>query len=537
MEVSPGTITIDSISAMEAPLSGTETNRTPQPTAASNRDNSSSTQNEPSSGSSTTRGPMPNVPTFTGQGHPMLNIPFRNLIPVPLTSMGSLHAFDSGLPCHSVWALEPSRRRHNAGGSRTPAAVQIGVTPNVPGRQEDQLQQVINNIMMSLLNHPNVPAQGFAPGTPLPPTPPPGFTLFPSATADDTQRRRFFMDSSASHRNRDNSARTENSASQMNSSPELFTIPLPGRFEYDYETFESLFQLLTETDGPPPTIAEELAGFFNVRVDRHKPGVVEKLMWFLARHLSFKDVLDIHMGKYDSLDNIREPLQVYVRENICDWTGEQTEKVIDLTSQILNECGLLQEVESKMDIHEGIDYNDELIAFMKNVVREFLDAVLKPRSSGEGWSNFGKNFWGTCEKLFKDFLALNDRCTNNGNSVAETVILEAIAAQCDGLSDRLSLLIQSLSTRIIRDLFHNKHQETQSCDNGAAKNQVPNAATGSASVERKTSSARGNLPSDSSFKQAKRNATSPEESSASNKKGKELTSNGVSENTVSSTLP
>lgn len=61
--------------------------------------------------------PMPTLP-FGPQGPAGLTS-VRHLIPVPLSSMGSLQTFDSALPCHSVWALDTSRRRHNAGGSRT----------------------------------------------------------------------------------------------------------------------------------------------------------------------------------------------------------------------------------------------------------------------------------------------------------------------------------------------------------------------------------------------------------------------------------
>lgn len=67
---------------------------------------------------STTRATSIPIPPFGAQGPTMMPA-VRHLIPVPLTSMGSLQTFDSALPCHSVWALEPSRRRHNAGGSRT----------------------------------------------------------------------------------------------------------------------------------------------------------------------------------------------------------------------------------------------------------------------------------------------------------------------------------------------------------------------------------------------------------------------------------
>lgn len=65
---------------------------------------------------STTRGvPLTGLGhAFTGQGPSMMPA-VRHLIPVPLSSMGSLQTFDSALPCHSVWALDTSRRRHNAG--------------------------------------------------------------------------------------------------------------------------------------------------------------------------------------------------------------------------------------------------------------------------------------------------------------------------------------------------------------------------------------------------------------------------------------
>lgn len=95
------------------PFKDTPTPPVPVPNQVETRSDSS-----PQVQTSTARVTSLPIPPFTAQASPMMPA-VRHLIPVPLSSLNGSGSFDSALPCHSVWALDTSRRRHNAGGSRT----------------------------------------------------------------------------------------------------------------------------------------------------------------------------------------------------------------------------------------------------------------------------------------------------------------------------------------------------------------------------------------------------------------------------------
>lgn len=100
-------------------LSFKDTPTPPVTTQAETRSDSASPQVQ----TSTARVTSLPISPFTAQASTMMPA-VRHLIPVPLSSLNGSGSFDSALPCHSVWALDTSRRRHNAGGSRTAVSVQ-----------------------------------------------------------------------------------------------------------------------------------------------------------------------------------------------------------------------------------------------------------------------------------------------------------------------------------------------------------------------------------------------------------------------------
>ncbi|KAG8184147.1 hypothetical protein JTE90_010189 [Oedothorax gibbosus] len=345
-----------------------------------------------STGTNTSSQPTTRTTTGTQSGPPPpLGLPFRSLIPVPLTSMGSLHTFDSGLPCHSVWALEPSRRRHNAGGSRSSASsnVQAAVSPNIPGVQEDQLQQVISSIMMSLLNHPQNQA-----GSPVPA----GFTVFTSRSDDPPREGSIFVNAQQS--TRDRAARSENSVPQP-------AVPLHRNTACD-ETTLSLFDALGVTNMTISEIMPHLS--FNEET------LLGKILRFLADTLHFKDVLDISFGGFNSLGTIEFPLEMFFNSQIFKKENPGFSDVELVSQQIYKELeSSLQFFINACDVRPNMDLKAALAEFVPRHIHKIIyAATCAPESSVRTYSEYLATVFQTAAR---EFLALLDEFTTDGSSL------------------------------------------------------------------------------------------------------------------------
>ncbi|CAL1291400.1 unnamed protein product [Larinioides sclopetarius] len=434
MEVSPTSLTIDSISSLVPPSSSSaptsDTTQTPTSTTAASsttRDASSQSNEATDTQSSSPRVSAPNAaPSSTGQVPP-LNIPFRNIIPVPLTSMGSLHTFDSGLPCHSVWALEPSRRRHNAGNARSQPNAQPTVNPNAPGRQEDQLQQVISNIMMSLINH--APAQGAQA--------PPGVTVFTSRGDDSGPRdgsalfnaiREVTQEASRAAM-RQNAASTASTGSTAPSSTDAYNETLA---------------LLNTSQMSNMKLAEIL-----VSIDFRTEGVLGDLVVLLANQFTLKDILDISYGKYACLDRIRRPLQMYLECNVLfgeDPSATEVDAgVKQISSEILN---TLQSFVSGTRSRCGMDYSAALSTFIHQSVHKLLVVILDKSESAP--DTFRMRLVRMFQKISREFLALNEKYSFNANSNFEEFAREIIEPLTSGIGQSYHEIVNTWIMNSIR---------------------------------------------------------------------------------------
>uniref|UniRef100_A0A2L2Y658 Large proline-rich protein BAG6 n=1 Tax=Parasteatoda tepidariorum TaxID=114398 RepID=A0A2L2Y658_PARTP len=416
MEVSP-TLTIDNIASMvtpqlsnagsffnivpvpEGPFSASSSPRNTSISSAAaqiralaesrNEANTDSSRNVPRTTSST-------AGTSSNGQAPPLNIPFRSLIPVPLTSMGSLHTFDSGLPCHSVWALEPSRRRHNAGGSRTPSAhQQPALTPNFPGRQEDQLQQVISNIVMSLLNHSHNQAPGNAAA---------GVTVLTSRSGD-TPRESSIFTTASSQANRGRASPPDVPSSTQVPPSQGNLPPRPG-----FATGNSSMRFMLSNIGlANKTIAEVFTGIRDCDLD-----LLGSFFCFLASKLTFQDVVDIGSGDFESITRIRIPLQNYLRENVFKTENPQPSDYDAVVQAILanEELKMLNFLlQAEVAENECASYVTAFKALIRENIHKVFDALLG-RSDIPSGTTYGQHVARTCRELFEKFLQLNSRYSN-----------------------------------------------------------------------------------------------------------------------------
>ncbi|GFU61628.1 large proline-rich protein BAG6 [Nephila pilipes] len=380
MEVSP-TLTIDTISSVVPPavasangpsvvLPPTTASDNTQPrvqtptstttASTSTRENIAPAQSNDTSDnrSNPPRTSAPSAPSSgSGQGPAPFNIPFRNLIPVPLTSMGSLHTFDSGLPCHSVWALEPSRRRHNAGNARTPPNAQNTVGPNAPGRQEDQLQQVVSSIMTSLLNH--VPSQGSQV--------PAGFTLLTSRADGSTA-------SSSNSTNQTTQERTSRTQSNEHSYANR-----PHRSS-PYENAISLFNNLEISN---MKVTEFLTSI-NIRLG----GILGDFLNYLGNILTMKDVVDIAHGMYEGLNKIQEPGLEYLQKNVFKCEKPDSSIIEPIVQQITRETENGLKIFVKCVKLRDKKYPDALVSLFQRSLRGIFGVFL---------DNSGIFSFGLCE--------------------------------------------------------------------------------------------------------------------------------------------
>ncbi|GIY32249.1 hypothetical protein CDAR_451442 [Caerostris darwini] len=408
MEVSPTSVTIDRITSMitttpvssssnvppttsdAAQQSGVQTTTTTTTTNASTtpRDAPTPSQSdETPTSNNQNSSPQRSTPNATsGQEPPQINIPIRNLIPVPLSSMGSVHAFDSALPCHSVWALEPSRRRHNAGNARNPANSSNTVTPNAPGQPEDQVQNVISNIMMSLLNH------GPTAGGPIP-----SLSVF----------------SSRANNSRSNSRSQPN---QNNSRGERIAT-MQRRFQiYEPMTYDETVDMFYGLEAYNMKIAE-----FFPDVDFEAKGTFGKILKFFAEELTIKDIIHIAYGKYECLNKLRVPIQRFFEDNIlCD--GSDDDAIENIIGKITHE--ILEEIKpftnSVKLLHEEVNFVGELFIFIENGIRDLLPILLNKSVPAD--VSYGDHLIAALQEISREFLIVNEKCSHNANMVLERML-------------------------------------------------------------------------------------------------------------------
>ncbi|GFU04198.1 large proline-rich protein BAG6 [Trichonephila clavipes] len=420
MEVSP-TLTMDSISSLACPATtsangpsvvlptpasdntqpriqiptSTTTASTAKENIAPPQSNETQTDNQsnpPKSTASGTAAPGTAAPgtaaSGSGQGPPPpINIPFRNLIPVPLTSMGSLHTFDSGLPCHSVWALEPSRRRHNAGNARTPPNAQGTVNPNNPGRHEDHINQIVGSIMSSLLNH--VPSQG----NQLPA----GFTVFTSRADDSTTNN---SNNSTNQATRERTSRAQSSEHSYANRP---------RRSSAYESALALFNNLEITDYK---VSEFLT---NLEISLN--GILGDFVNHLANVLTMKDMVDIAHGMNEAVNKIRKLGRDYLKKKVFKCENPDQNSIKAVAMQIMKESGNVLKILTRCVRMRDRRYPEVLVALFQRSLRSILGMFL---SDSESDSDFSTHLVDEVQKLLREFMQVNDRLTLDANSIIES---------------------------------------------------------------------------------------------------------------------
>ncbi|GFQ84619.1 large proline-rich protein BAG6 [Trichonephila clavata] len=409
MEVSP-TLTMNSISSLASPASASAngpsvvlptpasdstlpriqiptSTATASTTARENipppQSNDAQTDNQSNPPRSTASG---TTSSGSSQGPPPINIPFRNLIPVPLTSMGSLHTFDSGLPCHSVWALEPSRRRHNAGNPRTPPNAQGTVNPNNPGRQEDHINQIVGSIMSSLLNH--VPSQG----NPVPT----GFTVFTSRADDSTTNT---SNSSTNQATRERTSRAQSSEHSYANRP---------RRSSAYESAISLFNNLDITE---MKVIDFLATI-NVTLN----GILGDFVNHLGTILTMKDMVDIAHGMNEPVNKIRKPGRDYLKTTVFKCENPDQNSIKSVVQQIVKESENALKIFAKCVKLRDRRYTEVLVTLFHRTLCNIFGIFL---SDSESDSDFSTHLVDEIQKFLCEFMHLNDRFTHDANSIIE----------------------------------------------------------------------------------------------------------------------
>lgn len=435
MEVTPGSITIDSISASvdaspsslalpdedsDASSRDTPTPPVPVVSQAETRSETSTSQTQ----TSTSRISGLNIPTFTGPVMPTV----RHLIPVPLSSLSGSSNFDSALPCHSVWARDTSRRRHNAGGSRT-ASTQRNtqttsegtaqspsqqatptLTPNAPGRPEDQLQSFLNSLVTNF-NQSNPINQALTMLT--------NVALRehrPTRSENGNQNRRERM----LNRNTNFTFTTQN----------LFSNPLLSGEGMNDQIFQGLWQGITaasSSEAANMTLAECWSE--NRTVEIQDDDIVSNLIWFIGRQLTVKDVLKSVFGNCESFNKLKEPLQKYIAEKIFPPgnTEEENEAVVE---QIISNIDRLMEPFVKsLTMKPDMDYRETMRNLFRHNINVFRNALQEPiPDSGQ----FGNFLCSLCHSVFVDFQYVHNVCVENGNQSLQNAFDSAVDAYFSG---------------------------------------------------------------------------------------------------------
>lgn len=242
------------------------------------------------------------------------------------------------------------------------------------------------------------------------------------------------------------SSTTTTSSSTSSSSTSSSTEPV-----MTDDVFASLVQgisgIVTRTalgQGPPETIANFLSGLGESHQIVPGEGFIHDVFNVAANHLTFPNLIQVFYGSGQPLDQLRRPLQQFLRDGILNGREASAENIVQAVDTLVNDMQEeLTETASVSEVKPHIDLVETWNNFFRAQLISIITFIMRAESDG----GFGQELYNRIRVALSLLIVLTRHCLVGGMSGLQSLIHNRLQYITRGVNPMIQQWMISVTTQ------------------------------------------------------------------------------------------
>ncbi|BFZ05727.1 hypothetical protein BsWGS_08766 [Bradybaena similaris] len=202
--------------------------------------------------------------------------------------------------------------------------------------------------------------------------------------------------------------------------------------------------------------------------------VIISLLEAVAPHMGLTDLFSLFMGNTRVLNQLREPLQVFVRRQVTHF-GSVDQVVEAALSDMYPE---IQHLQSLVELKDGLDLAESLRNCLRVHLTTIFTAIHSDSAGSQG--DFGNHMYNLWMKMMADSIGLCIYCMRDGQTGFSNMVQSYMPRMTQGMSPAITLWMTT-SLQDIFQSFYLNHPVTDSDIVGYIVNSHPERSADSTS--------------------------------------------------------
>lgn len=206
--------------------------------------------------------------------------------------------------------------------------------------------------------------------------------------------------------------------------------------------------MITQTAvGEPPsqTLADFLGSLGDGYNVVHGEGFFNDIFTCLSSHLTFPDLVQVFYGNRAPLQNVRVPLQDFIRERVLEGREPTMENITQASERLVEE--MREEIEACATVAEAKPDID-LVETLNNFFRQQFTATVRMiMLAEESNTNFGNQFYERMRLSMAEMIVLTRSCLVEGHPALQRIIQSRLYAITRGVNPMIQQWMCSVITQ------------------------------------------------------------------------------------------
>lgn len=179
--------------------------------------------------------------------------------------------------------------------------------------------------------------------------------------------------------------------------------------------------------------------------DTDEDSLFNQLFYMISQSLSMVDLVQLAFGRATTVNQLREPLQEFVRERALRGNGPTEENMDRAIDNVISDLNThLVQANASVRVQEGIDYVNTINNFIRHRLHDIFNLVL----THSDVETFGPTLVALVRRALGEFIALSLHCFTDGAQGLERVIQDRVRCIMGGVSPAIQAW--SINTSLVQ---------------------------------------------------------------------------------------
>nr|XP_034301238.1 large proline-rich protein BAG6 isoform X3 [Crassostrea gigas] len=196
--------------------------------------------------------------------------------------------------------------------------------------------------------------------------------------------------------------------------------------------------------GPPETIANFLSGLGESHQIVPGEGFIHDVFNVAANHLTFPNLIQVFYGSGQPLDQLRRPLQQFLRDGILNGREASAENIVQAVDTLVNDMQEeLTETASVSEVKPHIDLVETWNNFFRAQLISIITFIMRAESDG----GFGQELYNRIRVALSLLIVLTRHCLVGGMSGLQSLIHNRLQYITRGVNPMIQQWMISVTTQ------------------------------------------------------------------------------------------